>query len=145
MGGGAQQWDGGGVRGGWQQWDGGDVAGGAQQWDGGGGMQMGGVPGWPEPDDAGAYQRGPLSSTIDCQALVSSEQQVEWPTLSAAHFMSIGKWHALSVCDGLVRPTRPGSNVLIRDSADSIHCTGDSALIYNKRSPTPRQKIFCHW
>ena len=126
--GGAQQWDGGGVRGGVQQWDGGGVGGGAQQWDGGGGLQEGGVPGQPEPEDGGAYQRGPLSSTIDCQALASSEQQVEWPTLFAAHLMSIGKWHALSVWDGLVGPTRPGSNVLIEDNADSIHCTGHFAL-----------------
>ena len=141
VGGGAQHWNGGGVGGGAQQWDGGGVGGGAQQWNRGGGVQEGGVPRRPEPEGGGAYQDGPLFSNIDSQAPASSEQQVEWPTLFVAHLTSIGKWHALSVGGGLVRPTRPGSDILMGDSDTSIHCTGDSALLYNKRSPTPDQSI----
>ena len=53
--------------------------------------------GRPDPDGGGAYHGGPLSSTLDRQVPVRSEQQVEWPTLFVAHLMAIGKWHALSV------------------------------------------------
>ena len=75
----------------------------------GSGMQEGGVQGLPEPGGGGVYEGGPLSSTIDNQAPASSEQQVEWPTLFVAHLTSVGKWHALSVGGGLVRPRRPGA------------------------------------
>ena len=139
MQGGTQQWNGGGVGGGAQQWDGGGAGGGEPHWDGGGV----GDDGQPKPRSGGAggaYEGGPLSSTIDSQAPASSEQQVEWPTLFVAHLTSLGKWHALSVGGGLVRPTRPGSKILIGDSAASIHCTGDSALFYNKRPPAPDEK-----
>ena len=39
-----------------------------------------------------------------------------------------------------MRSTRPGIKILIGVSAASIHCTGDSALVFNKRSPTPGEK-----
>lgn len=75
-----------------QQWDAG-VVGGDEPLRSGGGMgegeiylgngsgrgQEGGVPGWSEPESGGAYQGGPLFSTIDSQA-PSSEQPVEWHT-----------------------------------------------------------------
>ena len=102
----------------------------------GGGVQEGEVTVRPEPGSGGAYQGGPLSTTIDSQAPASGEQQVEWLTLFA-HLTALGKWHALLVGGGLVRSTRPGSKILIGDSAASIHCSGDSALLYNKRSPAP--------
>ena len=112
----------------------GGVGGGAQQWDGGGGVQEGEVLGRPDPDIGGAYHGGPLSSTIDSQAPASSEQQVERPTLFVAHSTSISKRHALFAWSGLVRLIRSGSNILIGDSDASIHCTGDYPLLYNKKS-----------
>ena len=68
------------MHGGTQQWDAGGVGGG-EIYLGNGGcrVQEGGVPGWSEPQYGGAYQGGPLSSTIDSRA-PSSEQQVEWST-----------------------------------------------------------------
>ena len=58
----------------------------------GGGVQAGGVPGWPERAGGGSHQQGGLlSSKIDSQAPASSEQQVVWPNLSVAHLTSIGE------------------------------------------------------
>ena len=107
----------------------------------GGGGQESGVPGWPEPKGGGAYQSGPLSSIIDSQAPASIEQLVEWPILFVAHLPSIDKWHARSVGGGLVRPTTTGNNILIGDSADSIHRTGD-LLSSTRRDPLPSTRRF---
>ena len=52
----------------------------------------------------------------------------------------MGKWPALRVGGGLVRSTRPGSKILLGGGAASIHCTGGSALFYNKRPPAPDEK-----
>ena len=134
--------DGGGVGGGVQQWDGGGVGGGEPYWDGGG--VGGGVQGQPEPGsgEAGELTRaGPLSSTIESQVTSSSDQQVKWPPLFVAHLTSLGKCHALSVGGDLVRTARSGSKIMIGDRAASIHCTGDCTLFYNKRPPTPAEKV----
>ena len=80
---------------------------------------------------------GSLSSTIGPQATEGNTQPVQEPTLFAAYLTSICKWHTLSVGGCQVKPTRPGSKILIGDSAASIHCTGDSSFFCDQRFQGP--------
>ena len=74
---------------------------------------------------------------IGGQATEGSNQPVQEPTLFVAHLTSLGEWHDFSVGGDSVKPTRPGSRIMIEDSAASIHCTGDSSLFYSQRFPGP--------
>lgn len=133
---------GGGGMGGAHNRDGGGVGGGVSNWHGGGvSVAVKSQPNTQSGGAGGAYEGGLFSSTIESKETASNEQQVKWSPVFVAHLTSLGKWHDFSDGGRLVRPTGLGSQILIKCSAATIHCTGDCALLYNKRTPTPDEKL----